>query len=121
MEFHSGPCQVIHEEEEKPVPEQPPIDQLVSMVPTTGTNWREPFIRYLTPAKVPQDKTEMERLIWRSKHYVLVEGKLMRNNVKEELLQKCVSQEQGVKILEEINAGTCGNHAASHTLVDKAF
>jgi uncharacterized protein YuzB (UPF0349 family) len=29
----------------------------------------------------------MECLIRRSKHYVLVEGKLMRNNTKEELLQ----------------------------------
>jgi hypothetical protein len=63
----------------------------------------------------------MERLIWRSKHYVLVERKLMRKNRKEELLQKCVSQEHGVKILEEIHAGTCGNHAASRTLVGKAF
>jgi hypothetical protein len=26
-----------------------------------------------------------------------------------------------VKILEEIHAGTCGNHAASRTLVGKAF
>jgi hypothetical protein len=26
-----------------------------------------------------------------------------------------------VKILEEIHAGTCGNHAASRTLVSKAF
>jgi hypothetical protein len=63
----------------------------------------------------------MEHLIQRSKHYVLVEGKLMHKNVKEELLQKCLSQEQGVKILNEIHAGTCGNHAASRTLVGKAF
>jgi hypothetical protein len=41
----------------------------------------------------------MERLIRCSKHYVLVEGKLMCKNTKEELLQKCVSQEHGVKIL----------------------
>jgi hypothetical protein len=45
----------------------------------------------------------------------------MRKNTKEELLQKCVSQEHRVKILEEIHAGTCGNHAASRTLVGKAF
>jgi hypothetical protein len=45
----------------------------------------------------------------------------MRTNTKEELLQKCVSQEQGVKILEEIHASTCGNHVASRTLVGKAF
>jgi hypothetical protein len=63
----------------------------------------------------------MERLIRRIKHYVLVEGKLMCKNMKEELLQKYVSQEHGVKILEEIHAGTCGNHAASCTLVGKAF
>jgi hypothetical protein len=63
----------------------------------------------------------MERLIWHSKHYVLVEGKLMRKKAKEELLQKCISLEEGVKILEEIHAGTCGNHATSRTLVSKAF
>jgi hypothetical protein len=63
----------------------------------------------------------MERLIRHSKHYVLVEGKLMRKNTKEELLQKCMSQEHELKILEEIHTGTCGNHAASCTLVCKAF
>jgi hypothetical protein len=45
----------------------------------------------------------------------------MCKNTKEELLQKCVSQEHGVKILKEIHAGTCGNHATSHTLVGKDF
>jgi hypothetical protein len=45
----------------------------------------------------------------------------MRKNTKEELLQKCVSQELGLNILEEIHASTCGNDAASHTLVGKAF
>jgi hypothetical protein len=63
----------------------------------------------------------MEHLIRHSKNYVLVEGKLMRKNTKEELLQKCVSWEHGVKILEEIHAATYGNHAASCTLVGKAF
>jgi hypothetical protein len=45
----------------------------------------------------------------------------MRKNTKEELLQKCMSQELGLKILEEIHAGTYGNQAASCTLVGKAF
>jgi phosphoribosyl 1,2-cyclic phosphodiesterase len=79
------------EKEEKPVAEQPSVDQLVATVLTTGTDWREPFIMYLTSAEVSQDNTEMERLIWCSKHYVLVKGKLMSKNMKEELLQKCVS------------------------------
>jgi hypothetical protein len=63
----------------------------------------------------------MEHLIHRSKHYVLVDGKLMRKNAKKELLQKCVSKEEGEKILLDIHADTCDNHAVSRMLVDKAF
>ena len=46
---------------------------------------------------------------------------LYRKNAKEELLQKCVSVEEGKKILKEIHASTCGNHTTSRTLVSKAF
>jgi hypothetical protein len=81
------------EEEEKHVAKKSIADQLVVMVLTSGGDWREPFIRYLTSTDVPHDKIEIERLVWHSKHYVLNEGKLMRKNMKEELLQKCVSQE----------------------------
>jgi hypothetical protein len=34
---------------------------------------------------------------------------------------KCVSTEEGKEILQEIHEGVCGNHAASRTLVGKAF
>jgi hypothetical protein len=45
----------------------------------------------------------------------------MHKNISGELLWRYVSQEEGLKILDEIHAGTCGNHAASRTLVGKAF
>jgi hypothetical protein len=61
---------------------------MVATILTIATDWREPFIRYLTSAEVPQDKTKMERLIQCSKHYVLVKGNLMCKNTKEEILQK---------------------------------
>jgi hypothetical protein len=109
------------EEEDKPKVEKPPADQSVATVSTQRGYWREPFIRYLTSANVPNDKAEMERLIRRSKQYVLVDGMLMRKSASGELLQKCVSQEEGLKILDEIHASTCGNHAASRTLIGKAF
>jgi hypothetical protein len=109
------------EEQEKLVAKQPSIDQLVTTILTTTIDWREPFIIYLTSVEVPQDRTDMERLIWHNKHYVLFEVNLMCQNTKEELLHKYVSQEHRLKILEEIHAGTCGNHAASRTLVGKAF
>ena len=61
--------------EEKEVQEIPPAEQLVLAVPSPAEDWREQFIKYLTSADVPVDKTKIEHLIHRSKHYVLVEGK----------------------------------------------
>ena len=106
---------------EQAIHESSPTEQLVLVIFVPSSDWREPFIKYLTTVDVPADKTEMECLICRSKHYVLIDGKLMRKNAKEELLQKCISQEEGVALLQEIHAGSCGNHAASRSLVGKAF
>ena len=78
------------------------------------------FYQVLDTVDVSADKTKMERLIRRSKHYVLADGKLMRKNAKEELLQKCISQD-GVALLQEIHVGSYGNHATSRSLVSKAF
>jgi len=103
------------------IEEKPPVEPLVAVVPSPSSDWREPFIKYLTTADVPTDNTERECLTHHSKHYILVEGKLYRKNAKGELLQKCVSMEEGEKILKEIHVGTCGNHVASRTLVSKAF
>jgi hypothetical protein len=44
----------------------------------------------------------------------------MRKNA-EEVLMKCITREAGIQLLHEIHSGTCGNHAASRTLVGKAF
>jgi hypothetical protein len=65
--------------------------------------------------------TQRECLTRRSKYYVLVDGNLYHKNAKEELLQKCVSTEEGKKILKEIHAGTYGNHVDSRTRVGKAL
>ena len=56
-------------------------------------------ILWVPHRQVPADKTETERLIHRSKHYVLVDGNLMRKSAKEGILQKCITQEEGVKLL----------------------
>ena len=64
---------------------------------------------------------ENERLTRRSKNYILVDGKLKRKNASSEVLLKCISQDDGVKLLDDIHAGSCGNHATSKTLVGNAF
>ena len=107
--------------EEKEVQEIPLAEQLVLTVPLPATNWRTQFIKYLTSAVVPADKTETERLIHRSKHYGLVDGNLMRKSAKEGILQKCITQEEGVKLLLEIHSSSYGDHVALRNLVSKAF
>ncbi|XP_066358240.1 uncharacterized protein [Miscanthus floridulus] len=107
--------------EEKEIQEVPPVEQLVLMVPLPIADWREPFIKYLSSTEVPTDKTKNECLIHRSKHYVLVDDNLMRKSVKEGMLQKCITQEDRVKLLLKIHSGSYDNHVASRTLVDKAF
>src|SRR5438105_3276596 len=37
------------------------------------------------------------------------------------MLMRCISEEDGRKLLKEIHSGIYGNHAASRTLVGKAF
>jgi ribonuclease HI len=126
-------------QEGDPVVEKPPDEPLVAMVPSPTTmalspttvgpsqtstkmaDWRVTFIKYLTDGTEYSDRNENERLIRRSKQYLVVEGKLWRKNAKVEVLMKCIEQEDGIKLLEEIHSGTCGNHVASRTLVGKAF
>jgi hypothetical protein len=116
-------------EEKDHVVEKPPDQQLVAMVPlitmelsptthtfpstTDNSDWRVPFIKYLQDGTGYTDRTENERLIRRSKQYILVDDILMRKNAKEEVLMKCITQEAGIELLEEIHSGTCDNHAAS--------
>ena len=75
---------VITKKQEQAIHESSPTEQLVLVIPAPSSDWREPFIKYLTVANVPANKTKMERLIRCSKHYVLVDGNLMRKNAKEE-------------------------------------
>jgi hypothetical protein len=92
-----------------------------SQTPTKIADWRVPLIKYLIDGTEYSNQNENERLIRRSRQYLVVEGKLWRKNTKAEVLMKCIEQEDGIKLLEEIHSGTGGNHATSQTLVGKAF
>jgi hypothetical protein len=125
-------------EEADQVVEKPPDQPLVATVPppsitesssttstvppTTNTeDWRVPFIKFLQDGTRYTDQTENERLMCHSKQYILVDGVLMRKNIKEEVLMKCITREVGIQLLHEIHSGTWGNYTASRTLVGKAF
>jgi hypothetical protein len=57
----------------------------------------------------------------RSKGFVLVDNKIYRSGARSSVLMKCVTGEDSYDILQEIHEGICSNHAASRTLVGKAY
>jgi hypothetical protein len=61
------------------------------------------------------------RVMRRSKGFVLDDNKLYWRGARSGVLMKCVTGEDGHDILREIYEGVCGNHAASRTLVGKAY
>jgi hypothetical protein len=90
-----------------------------------GEDWREAYIDFIRDQKllagVDARRAEAARVMRRSKGFVLVDSKLYRRGARSGVLMKCVTKEDGYDILREIHEGVCGNHAASRTLVGKAY
>ena len=87
-------------------------------------DWRIQFINFIKEFKLPlhvdPKSAEAARIIRRSKGFVLVGDNLYKRSASG-ILMKCVTLEEGKDILREIHEEVCGNHAASRTLVDKAY
>jgi hypothetical protein len=83
-------------------------------------DWREPIIRYIKNEEEPDDKAAAERIVRRSAHYTII-GNLLYGRGAGGVLMKCIHSTAGKQLLDEIHAGQCGVHAASRTLVGKAF
>ena len=65
-------------------------------------------------------KVLKQHIIRQSKWFVLVGDNLYKRSASG-ILMKCVTLEEGKDILMEIHEGVCGKHAASRTLVEKAY
>jgi hypothetical protein len=69
---------------------------------------------------LPDDNVEVERVARMSWHYVLI-GKSLYHRGANNMMMKCISKEEGIKLLKDINGGICGSHSSYHSIVDKAF
>jgi hypothetical protein len=90
-----------------------------------GEDWREAYIYFIRNQRLPAGmharSAEAARVMRRSEGFVLVDNKLYRRGSRSGVLMKCITREDGYDILREIHEGVCGNHAASRTLVGKAY
>jgi ribonuclease HI len=81
---------------------------------------RKPIIRYITNEEEPDDKAATESIARQSAHYTIIGGLLYRRGAGG-VLMKCIPSATRRQLLDEIHARQCGVHAASRTLVGKAF
>jgi ribonuclease HI len=93
---------------------------ILSQQESNPNDLREPIIRYIKNEEELDDKSAAERITRQSAHYTLIGGTLYRRGATG-VLMKCIHSAIGKQLLEEIHAGQCGVHAASRTLVGKAF
>jgi hypothetical protein len=82
--------------------------------------WMQPYLAYMINKTLPKDTVEARRIIRRSKAFVILQGKLYKKSITD-ILQRCVTPQEGQDILKDIHAGVCGHHASSRAIVAKAF
>ncbi|XP_026377770.1 uncharacterized protein LOC113272079 [Papaver somniferum] len=81
-----------------------------------ASDWRHPYIRYLTTSKLPEDEklaSKVKNNAWR---YSMIEGLLYRKPVALEPFLQCISAEEGQQILVKAHEGICDNHSGGHSL-----
>jgi len=107
--------------EEEPPTKPDLVPAIGQLVLTLDTDWRSPIIDFIKNNKIYPKGKEHEKLARRSNNYVVIGAELFRHSASSGTLCKCISQDEGVRLLSDIHLGICGNHAGASTLVGKAF
>ncbi|XP_062014215.1 uncharacterized protein LOC133730684 [Rosa rugosa] len=104
--------------------DKPSIDRPFSEIFTTENqrlpSWMDPFIDYLSKGVEPTHKAVATRLRKRATLYTIRKGKLYRKCRSFPFL-KCISLEEGLRVLLSLHSGICGNHAGARNLAFKAL
>jgi hypothetical protein len=87
---------------------------------TSASDWTEPYVTYLENKVLPEDETEARMIQRRCKSFVMIDNELYKCSVIG-VFQRCISLEEGCKILYDIHVGDCGHHAGARSLVAKAL
>jgi len=98
----------------------PAVVDLVFDIEVIHPEWTLPILTYLQKQELPEDEVEAKKIVRKAKSYSVINNELYRNSVTK-LPQRCISEEEGRLILQDIHSGECGHHASSWMLVAKAF
>jgi hypothetical protein len=93
---------------------------VLTISPVHSEDWRTEIISFLQGNCLSSDEAYNKRMEARTRPYVIIEGELYKHGVCSPLL-KCLSRTEGMDIMKEINAGLCGSHIGSRSLLGKVF
>jgi hypothetical protein len=85
-----------------------------------GVDWILELKAFLIGSKLPEDKSEAERIVRQASGYYVKDGDLYRRRPNGVALM-CISAHQGQELLRDIHADECGHHASASTLAVKAY
>jgi hypothetical protein len=83
-------------------------------------DWRAPIMAYLRGHYEPENEVVNIRMKQRTRNYKIINNQLYKQGICAPLL-KCISAEEGKKLLSEIHKGICGTHPRARTMAGKAF
>jgi hypothetical protein len=102
-------------------PENPELaSSPVMAVMHVNPPWADPYLEYLTTKKLPEDEVQRRQIKRRVKGYTIIDSQLYKRSTLG-VFMRCISQVDRINILREIHKGECGHHAATRSLVAKAF
>ena len=98
-----------------------PVEDVSYAVYLVKPDWTTPYLDFMINQKLPEDDEVLARqIVRRTKAFTIINGELYRRSTTG-VYQRCISPEEGRELLDEIHAGDCGHHAASRSLIAKAF
>jgi hypothetical protein len=75
---------------------------------------------YLDNQPPLDDNAEVEHIARKSRMYHLIDGVLFRQGANG-MMMKCISREEGIKLLEDVHRGVCRSHSSWRSIIDTAF
>nr|XP_027063201.1 uncharacterized protein LOC113689657 [Coffea arabica] len=82
--------------------------------------WMTPFILFLGPGALPENRAEARKIQRMTARYALRDGELYKGSYLGPWL-RCVTPETGRHVLHEIHEGLCGAHVGHRMLAKKAL
>src|SRR3954469_7120174 len=106
--------------QEAEIPEEAQPQQAVVMVVVSAPSWAQPIRDFLVDGVLPEDEVISRQISRRSWAYTIINNELVRKSATG-ILQRCVEEDKGMKLLRDIHQGECGHHASARAIVNKAF